>query len=51
MYGLMAAFVSALSSQGIGILQTVDSDNTISAIIKEKDMIKAVQALHKEFKL
>lgn len=51
MYGLMAAFVTALSSQGIGILQTVDSDNTISAIIKEKDMIKAVQALHKEFKL
>lgn len=51
MYGLMASFVTALSSEGIGILQTVDSDNTISAIIKEENIEKAVRALHKEFKL
>lgn len=51
MYGLMAKFVSALSMQGITILQTVDSDNTISAIVNENNMIAAVQALHKEFNL
>ncbi|MDO4935410.1 MAG: aspartate kinase [Phascolarctobacterium sp.] len=51
MYGLMASFVTALSSEGIAILQTVDSDNTISAIIKEDNIEKAVRALHKEFKL
>lgn len=51
MYGLMAKFVTALTAQGIGILQTVDSDNTISAIIREEYMTAAVQALHKEFGL
>lgn len=51
MYGLMAKFVNALTAQGIGILQTVDSDNTISAIIKEEKMTTAVQSLHKEFSL
>lgn len=49
--GLMATFVTALSKKGIDILQTVDSDNTISAIIKDENMNEAVLALHKAFGL
>lgn len=49
--GVMATFVSALASKNIAILQTVDSDTTISAIIKEERLIDAVTALHKAFKL
>lgn len=49
--GLMASFVSALTEKGIAILQTVDSDNTISAIIREECMSEAVRALHAKFEL
>ncbi|MCD8199078.1 MAG: aspartate kinase [Phascolarctobacterium sp.] len=49
--GVMATFVSALAGEKIGILQTVDSDTTISAIIKEEHLVDAVTALHKAFKL
>lgn len=49
--GVMATFVSALAKQNIAILQTVDSDTTISAIIDDKYVIDAVQALHAAFKL
>lgn len=49
--GIMATFVAALASKKIGILQTVDSDTTISAIIKEEHLIDAVKALHHAFKL
>lgn len=49
--GVMACFVSALASNGIQILQTVDSDNTISAIIKEECQVAAVNALHEAFEL
>ncbi len=49
--GVMATFVAALASHNIAILQTVDSDTTISAIIKEEHLVEAVQALHEAFKL
>lgn len=49
--GIMATFVAALTSKKIGILQTVDSDTTISAIIKEEHLVDAVTALHQAFKL
>ncbi len=49
--GVMATFVSALAAKKIAILQTVDSDTTISAIIKEEHLVDAVTALHKAFKL
>lgn len=49
--GIMANFVSALASKNIAILQTMDSDTTISAIIKEEHLVDAVTALHQAFKL
>ena len=49
--GLMAKFVSALADNKINILQTVDSDTTISAIVKEEHICEAVTALHKAFEL
>lgn len=49
--GVMATFVAALASKKIAILQTVDSDTTISAIIKEEHLVEAVTALHEAFKL
>jgi len=49
--GIMANFVAALAAKNIQILQTVDSDTTISAIIKEDCLVDAVTALHKAFKL
>ena len=49
--GVMSKFVSALASRGITILQTVDSDTTISAIVKEDQLTDAVNALHPAFEL
>ena len=49
--GIMATFVTALASHNIAILQTVDSDTTISAIVKEEHLVEAVKALHEAFKL
>ena len=49
--GIMATFVAALASKNIAILQTVDSDTTISAIVKEEHLVEAVKALHQAFKL
>lgn len=49
--GVMAKFVSALAEKNISILQTVDSDTTISAIIREECMVDACIALHETFKL
>ena len=51
MPGVMASFVEALTASAIPILQTVDSDTTISAIVKEEHINEAVTALHKAFKL
>jgi len=49
--GVMATFVSALAREDIQILQTVDSDVTLAAIIREDKLEQAVNALHTAFKL
>ena len=49
--GVAAKIVTALSQKGIGILQSADSHTTIWVLVKEEDLIKAVNALHDEFLL
>ena len=45
----MAKIYKALNSNGIEVLQTADSHMTIWCLIKEKDLSKAINALHKTF--
>ncbi|WP_163653139.1 aspartate kinase [Listeria sp. PSOL-1] len=47
--GVTAKIVRALASQGITILQSADSHTTIWVLVKEEDLIAAVNALHDEF--
>lgn len=49
--GVMARFVGALSERKITILQTTDSNITISAIVKASVVTEAVNALHQAFNL
>ena len=49
--GVMAKIVRALSKAKINLLQTSDSNMTISCLVEEKDMNLAVHAIHDEFKL
>ena len=49
--GVMARFVAALASNNIKIYQTVDSDITIAAIVKEECLAEAVNAIHEAFEL
>ena len=49
--GVMASFVEALSTKGIPLLQTVDSQTSISALIDGKYLEIAVSALHSQFGL
>ena len=49
--GVMANFVEALSFNDIPILQTVDSHTSISVLVKNDDVNKAVTALHERFGL
>ena len=49
--GVMAKMVSALSQEAIEILQTSDSHTTISCLIDSSSTNKAINALHKYFKL
>ncbi len=49
--GIMAKVARALSGEGIPILQTADSHLTISCLVPEADMVKAIRALHREFGL
>ena len=49
--GVMSKFVKALTSNGITILQTVDSDTTIAAIVRADKIKDAVNALHTAFEL
>lgn len=49
--GVMAKMVSALSQEDIKILQTSDSHTTISCLIDSSYTNKAINALHKYFKL
>lgn len=47
--GIMAKVVRALSNAQITLLQTSDSSMTISCLVEETDMNKAVHAIHNEF--
>ncbi|WP_223700174.1 aspartate kinase [Sutcliffiella deserti] len=49
--GVTATIVTALSELGIPILQSADSHTTIWVLVKQDDMIQAVNALHKAFNL
>lgn len=49
--GVMAGFVEALAAKGIPLLQTVDSQTSISALIDGKYLEIAVSALHSQFGL
>ncbi|MBC7216807.1 MAG: aspartate kinase [Candidatus Caldatribacterium sp.] len=49
--GVMAQVVEALKEAEIEILQTSDSHVTISCLVSEKDMERAIQVLHRKFQL
>ncbi|UII57465.1 aspartate kinase [Cytobacillus spongiae] len=49
--GVTSRIVTALSEQGIRILQSADSHTTIWVLVKEEDLVKAVNALHDAFQL
>ncbi|MDH5161246.1 aspartate kinase [Heyndrickxia oleronia] len=49
--GVTYKIVSALSERGIRILQSADSHTTIWVLVKEEDLVEAVNALHDEFNL
>jgi len=49
--GIMARIVEALTARDIPILQSADSNATIWVLVKQADMIQAIQALHHSFQL
>lgn len=49
--GVMARLMEALDGAGIDVLQTSDSDITISFLIKQEDLRRAVEVLHRKFDL
>lgn len=49
--GVTSKIVTALSENGIQILQSADSNTTIWVLVKEDDLVKAVNALHEVFQL
>lgn len=49
--GITSKIVSALSENGIRILQSADSHTTIWVLVKQDDLIQAVNALHAAFEL
>lgn len=49
--GVTAKIVGSLAEENIAILQSADSHTTIWVLVKEEDKVKAVNALHKIFKL
>lgn len=49
--GVTAKIVQTLTDRGIQILQSADSHTTIWVLVKEKDLIPAVNALHETFQL
>ena len=49
--GVTAKIVTPLSERGIQILQSADSHTTIWVLVKEKDLVEAVNALHHAFNL
>lgn len=49
--GVTSKIVTALSEQGIRILQSADSHTTIWVLVKQEDLAKSVNALHDAFQL
>ncbi|MDF0725131.1 aspartate kinase [Cytobacillus sp. S13-E01] len=49
--GVTSKIVTALSDKGIQILQSADSHTTIWVLVRQDDMINAINALHKAFNL
>ncbi|GLC32694.1 aspartate kinase [Clostridium omnivorum] len=49
--GVMAKVLKALIRENIEVLQTADSHTTIWCLVEEKHTNRAINALHKEFKL
>jgi aspartate kinase len=49
--GVMAKVARALDGANVPILQTADSHLTISCLVPEDDMVRAIRALHHEFGL
>ncbi len=49
--GVTAKIVTALAEKGIQILQSADSHTTIWVLVKETDLVEAVNALHSAFEL
>jgi aspartate kinase len=49
--GVTSKIVTALSENGIQILQSADSNTTIWVLVKEDDLILAVNSLHDTFQL
>ncbi len=49
--GVTAKIVGTLTEENISILQSADSYTTIWVLVKEEDKVKAVNALHRIFKL
>ncbi|MDP4083088.1 MAG: aspartate kinase [Bacillota bacterium] len=49
--GVTSKIVTALSEQGIRILQSADSHTTIWVLVKQEDLVKSVNALHDAFQL
>jgi aspartate kinase len=49
--GVMATFAEALATNNVNILQTVDSNASISVLVKKADVESAVTALHGKFGL
>lgn len=51
MPGVMARILKILTKEKIDILQTADSHTTIWCLVQEKNTMKAINALHGEFRL
>ncbi|KXG77547.1 Aspartokinase [Fervidicola ferrireducens] len=49
--GVMARIVKALERENIEILQTSDSNSTISCLVRSENAERAITALHEEFEL
>ena len=49
--GVMARIVEALSDVGVEILQSADSNTTIWCLVHERDMVRAMRAIHNKFDL
>ena len=49
--GVTSKIVGALSENGIRILQSADSHTTIWVLVKQEELVKAINSLHDAFEL